>query len=106
MPRASRQLGNVINVSHYGLQRQGTSLRLPFSDEEAVGEYDADYPVAGGKGADHPITQVPVRGDQRSAVRVAGEEGSAKPAERLPEALLGEVAHTQDHPQPLHLAEE
>src|SRR5260221_594564 len=77
--------------------------RGPGPVEKAVSKDGADDTVACGQRADHLIAQLAIGGNERAAIRVAGDHRSGECVQRLPEALLRHVAEVEDHAQALHL---
>ena len=52
------------------------------------------------------VGQLPLVGNQRPAIVMAGQHRAAVNVQRLVEALVGKVGHVKDHADALHLFEQ
>src|SRR5215203_2143892 len=109
--RVAGNLTDVVGVIEQPIERHARVLgcarpALPAGNGHPRIERHADDGASLDEGTDLVIRELPVVRHEGTTVRMAGPHGTAKCVERLPEALVAEMRRVEDHPEPLHLAQE
>ena len=94
------KLADVINVVHDIRERDPLvrgNAADPIGSEHPRIHHGTDDAVTFNKATNHGVIKLTVSGNERAAIRMAGEDTARKPIKCVVKALVGQVRHVQHH---------